>query len=403
MFTLSEADNLRLKTENSSEHYQWLDSVKGIAVLWIALFHCILSYGGNLPWPITPGSFFDFVRRCAQGSLIGGLSCAFEGIIAAIIQRGAQGVGVFILFSGFGLTYSLVKRGGVETSWAVWYRRRFVRLFPVYWLAHLVFLVSPFAVLHDPVDYRFLLSFFGDRVFPVDKMFFYLVPAWWFLGLLIELYIVFPFLFKLMQRLGWVKYLVLCILLDSAARYILASVLEASGYYAMGAFFVCRLWEFAAGMALGKLMAEKSHVTLGWLLSWKGFFAGVFVYTLGVYAYQPNFLDSFSDGLTAMGLSVILMHVAQRLDKAPVLGRAIALAGVYSYGIYLFHQPYVMYAGETLRPYNLTVFLIFASAVTVVVASVSMGVEFATNRTVNFFAGKIFSRFSPPAVKKGEE
>ena len=61
-----------------------------------------------------------------------------------------------------------------------------MRLFPLYWLAHLVFLVSPFVILHDPVDYRFLLSFFGDRVYPVDKMFFYLVPAWWFLGLLIE-------------------------------------------------------------------------------------------------------------------------------------------------------------------------------------------------------------------------
>ncbi len=373
-----------MRTQNSSTHFQWIDGVKGLAVLWIALYHCLLAYGGSIPWPITPGSFFDFVHQCARGSPIGSLSCAVEGIVAAIIQRGAQGVGVFILFSGFGLTYSILRRGGVETSWTVWYRRRFKRLFPVYWLAHIVFLVSPLAVLHDKVDYRFLLSFFGDRIFPVDKMFFYLVPAWWFLGLLIELYIVFPLLFKLMQRMGWVKYLVLCILMDLAARFILMS-LEANGYYEMGALFVCRLWEFAAGMALGKLMAENSYATLDRLLSRECFLAGIIVYTLGVYAYQPNFLYSVSDGLTAMGLSVILIHVAHRLDRVPLLGRTLGWAGVFSYGIYLFHQPYVMYAGEKLRPYSLGVFLVFATAVTVVVACVSMCLEFATNRTLNHF------------------
>ena len=245
-------------------------------------------------------------------------------------SEGPLGVGVFILFSGFGLTYSLVKRGGFETSWAIWYRRRLTRLFPVYWLAHLVFLVSPFAVLNDPIDYRFLLSLLGERVYPVDKMFFYFVPAWWFLGLLIQLYIVFPLLFKLMQRLGWLKYLGLCILLSAGTRYVLTFVVEANGYYAMGAFFVCRLWEFAAGMALGKLMGETPEGTLGRLLSWRGFFAGVILCTLGVVTYQPDFLYSFSDGLMAMGLSVILIHVAYRLDRIPGLGRSLAWAGVYS-------------------------------------------------------------------------
>jgi peptidoglycan/LPS O-acetylase OafA/YrhL len=101
--------------------------------------------------------------------------------------------------------------------------------------------------------------------------------------------------------------------------------------------------------------------------------------------YQPNFLYSFSDGLTAMGLSVILIHVAYRLDRIPGLGRWLALGGVYSYSIYLFHQPYVMYAGEKLRPDSLGVFLVFASAVTVLIALGSMCLEYTVNRTVNLF------------------
>jgi peptidoglycan/LPS O-acetylase OafA/YrhL len=361
-----------------------------MAVIWIAFFHCLLSYdNGRFPWPITLGSFSGFVEQCAPGSIFGTYCCVIEGIIFAIIQRGSQAVGVFILFSGFGLTYSLVKRGRFEASWAEWYRRRFMRLFPLYWLAHLVFLVSPFAALHDPVDWRFLLSFFGDRVYPVDKMFFYLVPAWWFLGLLIELYIVFPVLFELMQRLGWAKYLVVCVVLSSAARYVLTAIVDANGYYAMGAFFVCRLWEFAAGMALGKLMAESPEGTLGRLLSWKGFFTGVILYTLGLFTYQPNFLNSFSDGLTAMGLSLILIHAAYRFDRVPGLGRSLAVAGVYSYSIYLFHQPYVMYAGEKLCPCSIGVFLILALAVVVLVTLVSMSLEYAVNRAVSRFFRRV--------------
>jgi peptidoglycan/LPS O-acetylase OafA/YrhL len=370
----------------SAGRFQCMDGVRGMAVIWIAFFHLLLSYdNGRFPWPITFGSFSGFVEQCAQGSSLGRFYCAIEGIIFAIIQRGPQAVGVFILFSGFGLTYSLLKRGGVEISWADWYKRRFMRLFPIYWLAHLVFLVSPFTILHDPVDYRFLLSFFGDRVYPVDKMFFYLVPAWWFLGLLIELYIVFPVLFKLMQRMGWARYLMLCAILSSAARYILSAILDANGYYLMGAFFACRLWEFAAGMAMGKSMAESSDRTLSRLLSWKGFFFGAIVYALGLLTYQPNFLYIFSDPLTAMGLSVILIHVAYRFDKVRGVGISLAGAGVYSYGIYLFHQPYVMYAGEKLRSCSLGVVLMLATAVIVLAALVSMSLEHAINRAMTRF------------------
>ncbi len=232
---------------------QWLDGVRGMAIIWIVFFHCLLTYNdGHFPSPISLDSFLTFITQCGGGSLFGRFFCTLDAIIIAIIQRGAQPVGVFILFSGFGLTYSLFKGGRLEIAWAGWYRRRFTRLFPIFWLAHLIFLISPFAVLHDTIDYRFVLSLLGDRVYPVDKMFFYLVPAWWFLGLLIEFYMAFPLLFKLIRRLGWARYLGLCIVASVSAKVVLR-ILGANGDYEMGAFFVCRLWEFGAGMALGKL------------------------------------------------------------------------------------------------------------------------------------------------------
>jgi peptidoglycan/LPS O-acetylase OafA/YrhL len=378
------------KGENPSTstagRFEWLDGVRGLAVVWIAFFHCILSYNnGRFPSPLTFGSLGGFVEQCAHGSFFGKFSCAVEAICAAVLLQGSLGVGVFLLLSGFGLTYSLLKNGGAEISWASWYRRRFTRLFPVYWLAHLILLVSPFTVLRNPIDYRFVLSLFGDRVYPVDEMFYYLVPAWWFLGMLIEFYIAFPLLFKLMQRLGWAKHLAICIVATSSARFALQLV-KADGNYVMGAFFVCRLWEFAAGMVLGQLMAQAPDETFRRLLSWKGLLFGAAVYVLGCLTYQPNFLFSFSDGLTATGLSVILTHAAYRLDRVPLLGRSLAWAGVYSYSIYLFHQPYLIFAGERLRPFSFGVFLVSASAVIVLIALVSMSFE----RTVNHAVGRFY-------------
>ncbi|MDR3569192.1 MAG: acyltransferase [Syntrophobacteraceae bacterium] len=363
--------------------FEWLDSVKGMAVLWIALYHCLLSYGSEkLPWPITIDSLSATMRTGAPGSSLAELFHGIATVIAAIIQRGPQAVGVFILFSGFGLTYSLVKRGASKAPWPTWYRRRLTRLFPVYWVAHLIFLVSPLTVIHNHIDYRFLLSFLGDRVIPVEKMFFYLVPAWWFMGLLIELYIFYPLLFTLLERVGWVKYLALCILVSVASRFVLNDVLRANGYYEMGAFFVCRLWEFGAGMAFGKLMAEKADWTLDRLLSWKGFLAGLLLYVLGLFFYQPNFLYFFSDGFTSLGLSAVMVHLAYLANRLPGLAKPLAKTGAYSYGIYLLHQPYMMYAGRMLRPEGLGVFLALACVATLFVALFSIAIEYGVNRAL---------------------
>jgi peptidoglycan/LPS O-acetylase OafA/YrhL len=372
------------KAKSGAVRFQWLDSVKGIAVLWIALYHCLLSYGSaKLPWPITIGSFGDYLRPEAHASTLEKLAHVAAGIFAALIQRGPQAVGVFILFSGFGLTYSLVKRGQSPPPWTTWYKKRLTRLFPVYWVAHLIFLVSPLAYIQNHVDYRFLLSFLGDRVYPIEKMFFYFVPAWWFMGLLIELYIFYPLLYMLMERMGWLKYLALCILLSTASRFILNDVLKANGYYEMGGFFVCRLWEFAAGMALGKLMAQGPELTLKRLLSWKALAAGMLLYTVGVYFYRPNFLYFFSDGLTTMGLSVLIIHIAHFFDSIPGVGKALAKTGVYSYSIYLLHQPYLMYVGRTIRSAGMGFFLLVACAVTLLVVLGSISMEYLVNRGVD--------------------
>ncbi|MEM5786386.1 MAG: acyltransferase [Syntrophobacteraceae bacterium] len=366
----------------AAPHYDWVDIVRGMAILWIVYFHSFIAYGGKYPWLMGIGTYGGFIEQCAPDSAIQHLLCTLEALFAGFFQRGSQGVGVFVLFSGFGRTYSLVKKREDKPAWMQWYRRRLFRLFPIYWVAHLLLLLSPFQYNPDPVDYRFFLSFLGDRIYPI-QMFFYFVPSWWFFGLLLELYIAFPFLYRAMLRFGAGKFMVFCIIAAALSRYFLFAIVQADGNWIQGAFFACRLWEFAAGMVLGKLLAEHPEAVIRFLSSPGSLLLGAFTYVLGLYSYQPNFLYSFTDGLNGVGLSAVMIHLAFLAARLPGIGRVLAKTGTYSYGLYLFHQPLVMYAGDKLRDHNIGVFILGASIVITVVTLGSICIEFGMNKVLS--------------------
>src|SRR5262249_44346159 len=234
-------------TASANARLSWLDDMKGISILWIAFFHFLGTYAnGRYPDPLGPHYFSSFFSPCAPSSVLGTLGCTAQGLFIAISLVGFHAVAVFLVLSGFGLTFSLARTGEPDGGWLGWYRGRLLRLFPMYWLAHLVYLISPFISRPEPVDYRFFLSFLGDRVWPVDTIFYYINPAWWYFGLLVELYLVFPLLFRLLQKVGPPGFLVFCGAATFLSRYLLLTVLGANGYYVQGAFFGARLWEFAA-------------------------------------------------------------------------------------------------------------------------------------------------------------
>ena len=83
-----------------------------------------------------------------------------------------------------------------------WYRARFLRLYPMYWVAHLVYLLSPFVARLEPVDGRIILSLLGLRFIDIQMNFMYLNAAWWYFSMLIQFYLIFPCSF--LQRAAWV-------------------------------------------------------------------------------------------------------------------------------------------------------------------------------------------------------
>jgi peptidoglycan/LPS O-acetylase OafA/YrhL len=332
----------------------WLDSMKGISILWIAFFHFFGTYDNERsPSALGPHYFSSFLAQCAPTSSAETLGCIAKGFYVAVASVGFHAVAVFLILSGFGLTYSLARTGEPDGGWLGWYRGRLLRLFPMYWLAHLLYLVSPFVSRPEPIDYRFLLSFLGDRVWPVDSIFYYINPAWWYFGLLLELYLVFPLLFRLLQKMGPTWFLVVCGLVTIVSRYVLLLVIGAHGYYVQGAFFGSRLWEFAAGMVLGWYYRRNPVDSQERLFTGSSFFAGVGIYILGLYSYDSTLSYTLTDALIGTGLFIILAHLSIWADLLPRLGSTLVRVGAFSYGLYLLHQPYAIYFGERLRDFNM--------------------------------------------------
>jgi len=368
----------------AADRITWPDTVKGVCILWIVYFHTYMSFSDHhLPWPLDPDFF---AQSCAPlGPHASWLVCAARAGFIAFSSLGFHGVGVFIALSGFTLSFTLARKGDAAIDWRTWYRSRLVRLFPLYWTAHVIYLVSPPAVHIEAIDYRFVLSFLGDRVIPLSMIFYYANAAWWYFGLLLQLYLVFPLLHIARARLGTSAFLAMSAVVTVGTRYLFLELWPSqySGALMQGALFTCRLFEFSAGMVIGAAYARDRRATEGWLLSLPSIAAGALLYAAGLYAWGHAFV--LADGLIGCGLLLFLAGIADQLERVAWLQSKIATIGAFSYGLYLFHQPYVIWVGAQVRGGPILTFIPVALVTTAVLAVVSMWIE----RHVNALATRV--------------
>jgi peptidoglycan/LPS O-acetylase OafA/YrhL len=120
---------------------------------------------------------------------------------------------------------------------------------------------------------------------------------------------------------------------------------------------------------------------------------GIVIYVLGVYSYQPVFFHVFTDGFIGTGLTIILAQCARVVDRLVVVRSALINVGAYSYGLYLLHQPYVLYFGARLREKPMLYFVPYAFAILGIITILSMIIERYVNTLIN-------NLFSQPKVSR---
>lgn len=346
----------------------WLDITKGLAILWIVYFHLFNTYLPDAPSPIGDDFLSEVAVPDGWSSLTAGVETLGRLVVYGLTGLGFHGVGLFLVVSGWSLVQSTMKRAAkAPVSWSEWYRRRIFRLYPMYWVAHGLYVLFCVAsnltgknLLIDqlePLDSRFWLSFFGLRFINIESNFFYINAAWWYFTLLIQLYLLFPLLFICLRRCGTVALLVGSCLLGFGLRYFILVISPqhealwgfSNGMWAQGGLGLCRLPEFAAGMVLGLWHMQNSERVERFLLRGRGVLLAIVAYPFAMMLYRNVYGYVFVDFATGLCFFLLLVGIGALIEHIPLIAGVLATAGAFSYGIYLLHQPHVIFLGLRIR------------------------------------------------------
>jgi peptidoglycan/LPS O-acetylase OafA/YrhL len=246
--------------------------------------------------------------------------------------------------------------------------------------------VSPFVAKLEPVDSRIILSLLGLRFINIEMNFMYLNAAWWYFSMLIQFYLLFPLLFWAARKFGaWIFLIAACVL-GCFVRYLMLGPWPQNGLWVLGGFAVCRLPEFALGMALGMWHAKSSSRAEWFLLRGPGLLTGVVLYPAALWFYDYSYV--FVDFATGACCFLVIVGLAGLISRAAGLAKIMSVVGVYSYGLYLIHQPYVIWLGLHIRPQPILMFLLIF-LVTLAILSVWGS---ALERTTNAVVTRLLSR-----------
>jgi peptidoglycan/LPS O-acetylase OafA/YrhL len=291
---------------------------------------------------------------------------------------GWQGVSVFIVLSGFGLTHARLERSKI--AWKDWYLKRFRRILPSYWVVSLcgyLTLVGLYwfqreslsIALRLPLDLLFKTIFLLDVV--LLSPFVKLDPngALWFVPFIIGFYLAFPILFKGLNRLSLRGSLIVGLgmmsvqwLYTAVMIYWFDGLPLGFGHYAtwfpvlgvpfdrlppsvlfQGMYpftiFLARLGELGLGMMGAIVLNRHNHKFHQVLLNpWAGI-AGGLIWLMGNALIFRGFWGwIFADFVIALGLIVGLLNLSAFVQqKLPLLFAGMQTLSVWSYHIFLTH------------------------------------------------------------------
>ncbi len=361
----------------------WLDVAKGIAILIVVYFHFYRTY-------FEHGS----LSVVASGGLVAG-ALAFLGTTwVEISDSGFHAVGAFIILGGWALMEATARRADAgPLSWGAWYRARFLRLYPMYWLAHIVYLVSPFVARLEPVDSRIVLSLLGLRFVDITMNFMYLNSAWWYFSMLIQFYLLFPLFFWAARKLGPWPFLLSACAIGFLVRYLMLVVYPQNGLWVLGGFAICRLPEFALGMALGMWHSQSAVRVEKFLLGGPGLVTGLLLYPAAIWFYHNGSTYTFVDFATGTCALLVILGLAGIISRFSCPAKVLALVGAFSYGIYLVHQPYVIWLGLRIREQPIWMFFIITIATLAVMSAWGIFLE----KTMNALLNKLSPAKAKPA------
>ena len=306
-----------------------LDGLRGLAALYVVLFHC---------WLYTfPGYPDSSAPRVLDVLMFGRLAVVF-----------------FLVLSGFSLAISPARHGWRSGGVGQFLRRRAWRILPPYWAALAMSLVISLFVVpashYGPPDGSSLLVY----GLVLQDVFFAPTPngAFWSIGVETELYLLFPLVLFVRRRWGAVA-LAVCVTVPVIARGLMAvdaNPVEGDNWLAPHLAPV-----FVAGVVgAGIVVASERVRRLPW--GWFAVLAALPVVVLGflqgsVWTVRHYF---WIDLAVAPAMTMLIAAVATGQPAFLVrllTARPLQRLGDASYSLYLIHLPIVLVVIRKVAPH----------------------------------------------------
>ena len=372
----------------ASLRFDWVDGLKAFAIIGILLNHFVEEFGEG-PWFSNPSYNWPSFSERISSILPEGSNWFIIGI-KFLGWLGDMGPGVFILLSGFTLTLSQLKN---EKSTLDFFRSRIIRIFPLYLVIH--FIVIVFIILVNyPVGFKVFspwvsLSFLGLRF--TDSLFFFINPSWWFIWLIIQLYLFFPWLFQLLKRKSLFYFISITLIITVLSR--LAGLLHLTYsnnlyYWMTGLFAGTRLFEFTAGMVLAKLITERSDVQKD--ISIKPyilFLTFLIIYVFGFFSSWTYVGSLISNILITIGLSGIFYGCYNLISQIKPIRNNILFIGRNSFSVFLIHQPFMQFAADKLQGIPKIVYLL-------IIILLAFPIGYLVEKLVNYLVDNFFQHYN---------
>jgi len=339
-----------------------IDIIRGLAILWVMTYHLysdmtLKTLGGAAR--LYP-AFGDEVTGHR-------VLPAMTALSELILGQGYMGVPLFMMLSGLSLTMNAYRRP--EPGLLQGYAMRFRRLVVAYWggvliLVSIVATIALLQMLLDGGSYRH--QWFNVRIAvlsPVlihweDVLWALSVVPWvfrakpstipvgslWFVELLLQYYLIFPFALILLKKIGPWNLVALGLLFNVAARaiFIYAGSEAMDNLYvsrSLESFCVFRGAEFLIGMSLGYLIVHRREAMREWVgtpfdIAGLCVIAALCLWSGTVLSPKADAFLVVGDLIVQVGLAVLILPLLFKRPgrlEAGVLAKALTFLGAISF------------------------------------------------------------------------
>jgi peptidoglycan/LPS O-acetylase OafA/YrhL len=314
---------MSIPTYSPKTRLDWIDQTKGLAILGIVLFHFFQNYPDRT-------SLVSLLDR--SGAKIG---------LAA--------VDLFFVIAGFNISYILAAIATKQDSkqvfinWKDWLLKRLNRLYPTYILA-----VSCSLLLYEIFDrsvqyfsFEFLLSFVGLGGYLLQAI----NPGFWFFTVILQAYLFVPILYQA-SRGNYQKILIFGIL-SGVLTKIICIILEPGSsaylYFLNNNFLGSYIFQFCLGLYWGAVYHDHGALRkCDCIASGICFAIGAIAYTgVAIAKIDIIYMQGFDIAFTPL-LFVFCWLGFEKVRNFKAIAKSLgtlSILGIYSYQIYLIHQP----------------------------------------------------------------